>query len=873
MVDVKVVSSLNYLCSLLSELGVYDLCTETLVQAKLDSPGVSVKLWRALHDLVLLQLARFPSVCPAAKARGGGGGVVVGGGVGGRKSGKMGKFTGARAEGIPACWIKSRLEGLWSCPDGTVPLDVIKFVKYYVCLWGYPVREGFFSLPFDARIGGRELLLALAWLVSHCNLFSIGLTSRIFKLQHRSTFDEDEDEDEEEEEEEEEEKEDVPCPSPTVMRTRLSAVGPYYVDERAKTGSDGRMHLVHNCDQVHKCALGHNCGLCDGVSMEEEGGCCGNGMEKGGISSSSSSSSSSSFSSSCRWGDGERRVGSLVGRRHKHGSAEGLPRVGVLEALGEFRWYPDDMRGSHLARSRMVQESEDSHRKAPQVLDSSYPSTDEKALADQLSSQILMLYRKLHIAIGQLASLEACCIKRWDALTRLQLELRKQWSLSVPIYTQYELLLLCDKKAMAQHVLDLKIEQEVQKEAELCAQHEASFWEWMDGVLDLCSDEQAPNQEGVRGTSVDRSIMVCLEDAEYIGGGGSGGGDGDGGRSHQGRVRAECIHTVHGTADRTEKTWGNLSYRRKGAETIGCFGDAEDGIQSFRQPGVVAKEEHAVRGRGKSTDPGKATRCCLELGALEPLICSLYEDVVSHYQWERRGNGGLKIRIQSEDWSGGDGWRGCTSESDDRDCCADSTHPEQAQMGILADLEALYAAVMEGDEEEEGLEGGDRNELLAPSFGPKQNGHDHAQPAQDNLRKTQGDVLVSVLRSLAMTNRQKEKQGGDHQQEQECQLKKCEVEASSRGGRKREEDWVESASEREPEGEAQTEGGGRGGRAGRSISGAFFGDSAMLKEALEEGSRWERRCRPNHKPEFVKGLGFHNRDLARGQDITTEIDR
>lgn len=58
---------------------------------------------------------------------------------------------------------------------------MLGFVKFYLALWGYPAHSPFFSLDEinNNSSASRHLLLALGWLISHCNVIQHGLEHRI----------------------------------------------------------------------------------------------------------------------------------------------------------------------------------------------------------------------------------------------------------------------------------------------------------------------------------------------------------------------------------------------------------------------------------------------------------------------------------------------------------------------------------------------------------------------------------------------------------------------------------------------------------------------------------------------------------------------
>lgn len=59
--------------------------------------------------------------------------------------------------------------------------EALAFVKFYLALWGYPAHSPFFTLTQDTQ-ESRHFLLALGWLISHCNVIERGLEHRLRPL-------------------------------------------------------------------------------------------------------------------------------------------------------------------------------------------------------------------------------------------------------------------------------------------------------------------------------------------------------------------------------------------------------------------------------------------------------------------------------------------------------------------------------------------------------------------------------------------------------------------------------------------------------------------------------------------------------------------
>ncbi|EFJ27904.1 hypothetical protein SELMODRAFT_411928 [Selaginella moellendorffii] len=135
-------ASLAFLCSLLESLGVAGVTPDLLRQAKSNAPCAAIKLWRPLHDVVCLHLCCFPC-----------------------------QEDHRELEGFQEIW---RSSGVFSDDHGD---GIVGFVKFYVALWGYLPSSRFFGLPIDTR-ESRELLLALGWLLSHCDVFLRGIEAR-----------------------------------------------------------------------------------------------------------------------------------------------------------------------------------------------------------------------------------------------------------------------------------------------------------------------------------------------------------------------------------------------------------------------------------------------------------------------------------------------------------------------------------------------------------------------------------------------------------------------------------------------------------------------------------------------------------------------
>ncbi|KAK9806832.1 hypothetical protein WJX72_004116 [[Myrmecia] bisecta] len=137
-------AALSYTCKLLSSLGIQSLTAETLRQAKFDG-HVCASLWRAVHDLVLLQLASFPHQQPGTL--------------------------------LDAFWEQVMQETVL---DG-FPWEGAQMVQAHLQAWGCPIAAAF-AAEIDS-IRSRTLLLAFGWLISHCSVFQRGLQGRITQLE------------------------------------------------------------------------------------------------------------------------------------------------------------------------------------------------------------------------------------------------------------------------------------------------------------------------------------------------------------------------------------------------------------------------------------------------------------------------------------------------------------------------------------------------------------------------------------------------------------------------------------------------------------------------------------------------------------------
>ncbi|KAL2612673.1 hypothetical protein R1flu_024365 [Riccia fluitans] len=135
--------SLAYVCSLLSPLGISHLSPQHLLSAAANDPSASASMWSALHQLICFQLASPSSSKPIAN-------VLL--------------YSLQEADG-----------------DHASPDAVTTFVKFYLSLWGFPNNSCIFYLSYNTE-ESQNLLLALAWLISRCDIFKRAFSSRINKL-------------------------------------------------------------------------------------------------------------------------------------------------------------------------------------------------------------------------------------------------------------------------------------------------------------------------------------------------------------------------------------------------------------------------------------------------------------------------------------------------------------------------------------------------------------------------------------------------------------------------------------------------------------------------------------------------------------------
>ncbi|BBN17286.1 hypothetical protein MPTK1_7g13360 [Marchantia polymorpha subsp. ruderalis] len=144
----SVSESLAYLCSLVRPLGLHDLCPQSFLLAAANHPSASASIWSSLHQLICLQLA-FPSSSISSSSS---------------------SSTLEPVENV----LASR------GGDDILPEDVVTFVKFYLSVWGYSHSSPIFYLSYETE-ESQSLLLALAWLISRCDIFKRALQHRLGK--------------------------------------------------------------------------------------------------------------------------------------------------------------------------------------------------------------------------------------------------------------------------------------------------------------------------------------------------------------------------------------------------------------------------------------------------------------------------------------------------------------------------------------------------------------------------------------------------------------------------------------------------------------------------------------------------------------------
>eukprot|EP00232_Nephroselmis_pyriformis_P031212 CAMPEP_0182852514 /NCGR_PEP_ID=MMETSP0034_2-20130328/203_1 /TAXON_ID=156128 /ORGANISM="Nephroselmis pyriformis, Strain CCMP717" /LENGTH=220 /DNA_ID=CAMNT_0024983227 /DNA_START=233 /DNA_END=892 /DNA_ORIENTATION=- len=129
--------SVKYVCACLSALGIPCLNAEAMRQAKFDGQGVAPKFWRALHDLILLDMLGYPRSRPTAQ-----------------------------------------LDELWRRVDceGTAP-QAVAFVQAHLGCLGYP-SEDLYRLTHESD-ESRPLLMALGWLLAELGSLEVALERRL----------------------------------------------------------------------------------------------------------------------------------------------------------------------------------------------------------------------------------------------------------------------------------------------------------------------------------------------------------------------------------------------------------------------------------------------------------------------------------------------------------------------------------------------------------------------------------------------------------------------------------------------------------------------------------------------------------------------
>lgn len=172
-------SSLSYLISLISSIGVNPLPCHHLLRAAANDPSTTAPVISLLWDIVVFHLA-FPLLpnthtqsqsTPADK----------------HEIGEIDLDTEVQHERISHGRTHSRdisqapltLDSLDVTPNVNIcQEEKLCFVKYYLAIWGYAPTSPFFTLNHETS-QSRHLLLALGWLISHCNVFSRAIERRI----------------------------------------------------------------------------------------------------------------------------------------------------------------------------------------------------------------------------------------------------------------------------------------------------------------------------------------------------------------------------------------------------------------------------------------------------------------------------------------------------------------------------------------------------------------------------------------------------------------------------------------------------------------------------------------------------------------------
>eukprot|EP01112_Ceratiomyxa_fruticulosa_P021866 TRINITY_DN7850_c0_g1_i1.p1 TRINITY_DN7850_c0_g1~~TRINITY_DN7850_c0_g1_i1.p1 ORF type:complete len:526 (-),score=112.52 TRINITY_DN7850_c0_g1_i1:295-1872(-) len=128
-----------FVCKVLIYVGVHSLTPEAFRLAKQNntSSTLSSRLWRALHDLIILQLIQFKT---------------------------------KNDEPNEAKQKKFAMDELWEHIVDEKLSHITGLVQYYLTFWGYPNSARISEMSFES-CETRELLLAFGWLMAKVNVF------------------------------------------------------------------------------------------------------------------------------------------------------------------------------------------------------------------------------------------------------------------------------------------------------------------------------------------------------------------------------------------------------------------------------------------------------------------------------------------------------------------------------------------------------------------------------------------------------------------------------------------------------------------------------------------------------------------------------
>ncbi|CAM6125513.1 unnamed protein product [Calypogeia fissa] len=182
MAGKSISSSLSYLNSLLGTLGIKRFPAHHLLLAAANDPSATTPVLSFLSDLVVFHLAfapqcnNSPPPSPCMELDEYNNGQTAASSNAGEK--KIDHKHHRFGNIIHGPWAMDHLD-VMPMPDAssTSQEERLCFVKFYFVLWGYAPGSPFFTL--DSETGeSRQLLLALGWLLCHCDVFSRALEKR-----------------------------------------------------------------------------------------------------------------------------------------------------------------------------------------------------------------------------------------------------------------------------------------------------------------------------------------------------------------------------------------------------------------------------------------------------------------------------------------------------------------------------------------------------------------------------------------------------------------------------------------------------------------------------------------------------------------------